>query len=152
MAIAQKAVAAAVNLFLGMAGTDAPDGGQMATATSKPTAKEPHGLLRNLRLVAFVVIAVLALWLVWNWDSIKGQARVGAAYGAHMACSCRYIEGRDMASCETDKEAGMEIVSFSDDPENKRVFASVPFLAEAVAERRGNFGCIQLSLQEIEAL
>ena len=57
-----------------------------------------------------------------------------------------------MQSCETDKETGMEIVSISDDPENKRIFASVPFLAEAVAERRGAFGCIQLTEAEIEAL
>jgi hypothetical protein len=89
---------------------------------------------------------------VWNWGSIKGQARVGAAYGAHITCSCRYIEGRDMASCETDKEAGMALVGFSDDPENKRVTASVPFLAEAVAERRGSFGCVQLNEAEIDAL
>ena len=46
----------------------------------------------------------------------------------------------------------MELVSLSDDPENKRVTASVPFLAEAVAERRGDFGCLQLNDKEIEAL
>jgi hypothetical protein len=99
-----------------------------------------------------MVLALAALWLVWNWSSIKGQARVGAAYGAHIACSCRYIEGRDMTSCETDKEAGMEMVTFSDDPEHKRVTASIPFLAKAVAERRGAFGCVQLNEVEIEAL
>jgi hypothetical protein len=103
--------------------------------------------------IALSIIALLtALWLLWNWNSIKGQARVGAAYGAHVTCSCRYIEGRDMASCETDKEKGMEMVRLSDDPENKRVYASVPFLAEAVAERRGAFGCVQLNAAEIDAL
>lgn len=150
--MAQKAVAAAVNLFLGMARTDAPDGGPMATATSKPTAKEPSILMRRVRLAAIAIATLLALWVVWNWGTIKGQAKVGAAYGAHIACSCRYIEGRNMDSCVTDKEAGMEMVRLSDDPENKRVYASVPFLAEAVAERRGNFGCVQLNAKEIEAL
>ncbi|MFN3452466.1 MAG: hypothetical protein ACK4ZE_09950, partial [Sphingorhabdus sp.] len=62
------------------------------------------------------------------------------------------VEGRDMASCETDKEKGMEIVRLSDDPENKRIYASVPFLAKAVAERRGAYGCVQLNQAEIEAL
>lgn len=124
----------------------------MATATSKQPAKAPQDKLRTAKLVAVAVLALAALWLVWNWNSIKGEARVGAAYGAHIACSCRYIEGRDMASCETDKEAGMALVSLSDDPENKRVYASVPFLAEAVAERRGAFGCVQLNEAEIEAL
>lgn len=104
------------------------------------------------RNIVLGVIAVAVLVLVWNWSSIKGQARVGAAYGAHIACSCRYIEGRDMASCESDKEAGMALVEFSDDPENKRVTASVPFLAEAVAERRGAFGCVQLNRTEIDSL
>ena len=124
----------------------------MATATSKQPAKATSANWRNAKLVALAVLALVALWLVWNWSSIKGQARVGAAYGAHITCSCRYVEGRDMQSCETDKEAGMEMVSLSDDPENKRIYASVPFLAEAVAERRGAFGCVQLNAAEIDAL
>lgn len=120
----------------------------MATATSKPAPHKKH----TARNIALGVLAVVVLLFVWNWSSIKGQARVGAAYGAHITCSCRYIEGRDMASCETDKEAGMALIGFSDDPENKRVTASVPFLAEAVAERRGAFGCVQLNEAEIDAL
>jgi hypothetical protein len=99
-----------------------------------------------------VLLALAGLWLALNWGTINGQARVGAAYGAHIACSCRYVDGRDMASCETDKEPGMEIVRLTDDPEHKRVYASVPFLARAVAERRGEFGCVQLNEAEIEAL
>jgi hypothetical protein len=120
----------------------------MATATSKPASPK----MRTARTILLTVFAIVAILFVWNWGSIKGQARVGAAYGAHITCSCRYIEGRDMASCETDKEAGMALVGFSDDPENKRVTASVPFLAEAVAERRGSFGCVQLNEAEIDAL
>jgi hypothetical protein len=124
----------------------------MATATSKPAAKAPSSRLRMARNVALALLAIAILWLVWNWGSIKGQAQLGAAYGAHVACSCRYIEGRDLKSCETDFEPGMELVGLSDDPENKRVTASVPFLAEAAAERRGAFGCVQLNEREIEAL
>lgn len=124
----------------------------MATATSTKSTKAPQPRFKSLKIVIAAVIVIAALWLMWNWSSIKGQARVGAAYGAHVICSCRYIQGRDMASCETDKEKGMEIVRLSDDPENKRVYATVPFLAEAVAERRGAFGCVQLNETEIEAL
>lgn len=124
----------------------------MATATSTQTPKVPQPQFKALKILLGLIVLIATLWLLWNWNSIKGQARVGAAYGAHVTCSCRYIEGRDMASCETDKEKGMEIVRLSDDPENKRVYASVPFLAEAVAERRGAFGCIQLNEAEIEAL
>jgi len=150
--IAEKAVATMRVLFLGMASIDAPDGGPMATATSKPFAKAPSSRLRTARNIVLALLAIAVLWIVWNWGSIKGQAKLGAAYGAHVACSCRYIEGRDLKSCETDFEPGMELVGLSDDPENKRVTASVPFLAEADAERRGTFGCVQLNEQEIDAL
>ncbi len=46
----------------------------------------------------------------------------------------------------------MGMVSLTDNPEKKRVTASVPLLASAVAERRGDFGCLQLNEKEIEAL
>lgn len=124
----------------------------MATATSTAGAKVPQPSYRTFKIVVAVIAVIVASWLAWNWNSIKGQARVGVAYGAHITCSCRYVEGRDMASCETDKEKGMEIVRLSDDPENKRIYASVPFLAKAVAERRGAYGCVQLNQAEIEAL
>ena len=124
----------------------------MATATSTPRTIAPDPWFKRLKIALSVIALFTALWLLWHWNSIKGQARVGAAYGAHVTCSCRYVEGRDMASCETDKEKGMEMVRLSDDPENQRVYASVPFLAEAVAERRGAFGCVQLNAAEIEAL
>ena len=124
----------------------------MATATSTPRTIAPDPWFKRLKIALSVIALFTALWLLWNWNSIKGQARAGAAYGAHVTCSCRYVEGRDMASCETDKEKGMEMVRLSDDPENQRVYASVPFLAEAVAERRGAFGCVQLNAAEIEAL
>lgn len=120
----------------------------MATATSTPAVNR----MRTARALLLGGLAVGALLMAWNWGSIKGQARVGAAYGAHITCSCRYIEGRDMASCETDKEAGMALVRISDEPDSRRVTASVPFLAEAVAERRSTFGCVLLTEAEIEAL
>lgn len=124
----------------------------MATATSTAGSKAQQPRFKTLKIIVAAIAVIAALWLVWNWNSIKGQARVGVAYGAHITCSCRYVEGRDMKSCETDKEKGMEIVRLSDDPENKRIYASVPFLAEAVAERRGAYGCVQLNQAEIEAL
>ena len=124
----------------------------MATATSKPPAKDAWPLFKKVKYAGAAFGALFVLWIVFNFADIKAQAKLGASYGAHVACSCRYIEGRSSASCEKDFEAGMELVSISDDVENKRVTASVPFLAEAVAERRGEFGCIQLNQSEIDAL
>jgi hypothetical protein len=124
----------------------------MATATQNSASKAP---LSKRRIAAYILAGLLALGaliLVWNFTALSGFARLGSGYAAHVTCSCRYIEGRDMASCATDAEDGMEIVSVSDDPANKRITATVPFLAKAVAEMRGEFGCQQLEKAEIEAL
>jgi hypothetical protein len=124
----------------------------MATATSASSTTGPMPLRKKVAFGAAAALAMALLWIILNFADIQGQARLGASYGAHVACSCRYIEGRSLASCETDFEPGMELVSLFDDPQNKRVTASVPFLAKAVAERRGDFGCVQLNEREIEAL
>jgi len=135
-----------------MAQMNAPGRQAMATATSKPPTKDGWPLAKKIKYGAAAIGALLVLWLIFNFADIKAQAKLGASYGAHIACSCRYIEGRSLASCEKDFEPGMALVSLSDDPDNERVTASVPLLAEAVAERRGEFGCIQLNQSEIEAL
>ncbi len=119
----------------------------MATKTLKP--------LRKLHIFGYIILLILVLIIaifIYNFASLKGNAQLGASYAAHVTCSCRYIEGRSLEDCQKDFEAGMEIVSLSDDPDNKRMTAYVPFLAEAIAERRGEFGCIQLNEEEIDAL
>jgi hypothetical protein len=128
----------------------------MATATSpKPKGlapKAPLSLGQKIRYSAYAVLALIVLWLIYNFSDITGQAKLGTSYAAHIACSCRYIEGRPLDACYKDFEPGMGLVSLADDPEHSRVTASVPLLATAVAERRGDFGCLQLNEMEIDAL
>jgi hypothetical protein len=128
----------------------------MATATSpkakSDTAKAPFSRAQKIRYGLLAVLGLFLLWLAFSFAGIKGQAKIGASYAAHIACSCRYIEGRSLDACYKDFEPGMGLVSLADDPENKRVTASVPLLAHAVAERRGEFGCLQLNEKEIQAL
>ena len=125
----------------------------MATATSpKPTSKAPMSLWQKAKYAIFAIFGLAILWLVFNFSDIKGQAKLGTSYAAHIACSCRYMEGRTLNSCYKDFEPGMGMVSLTDDPTHKRITASVPLLAQAVAERRGDFGCLQLNEAEIEAL
>ena len=123
----------------------------MATATSSPRAKAPRSRPRIAGYVALGLLAIAVLWLAFNFSSIKGKAELGAAYGAHVACSCRYIEGRDLKSCQSDMEPGTEMIGFTDDPVHKRITASVPLLASATAERRGKFGCLQMTDEELKA-
>ena len=70
------------------------------------------------------------------------QAELGPAYGARLACSCRYVEGRAMGSCEDDKEPGMALVTLTDRPEGKAVEARVPLVAARTARFRPGWGCL----------
>jgi hypothetical protein len=124
----------------------------MTTENRDSSRKSLHANKRLLQYAAAGFLLILVLIIAFNFAAIKGNAQLGTAYAAHVNCSCRYIEGRDMESCATDAEAGMAFVSVSDDPEDKRVSASVPFLAKAVAEQRGEFGCIALTEEEMDAL
>jgi hypothetical protein len=125
----------------------------MATATSN-TPEKSGSRFSKKRLAGYTAIALLALaalWLVFNLGALKGNAKLGAGYASHLACSCRYIEGRDLNSCLSDFEPGMELVTVTDNPETKTITASVPLLAKAMAQRRGTNGCMQLNDAEMSA-
>ncbi len=133
----------------------------MATGTSpsaKNDAKPPvngfasMSMGQKVKIAVIVLLSLILLWFVFNFAGIKAQARLGASYASHIACSCRYVEERPLESCYKDFEGGMEMISLTDDPKNRRISASVPLLAYAVAEKRGEFGCHQLNTKEIEKL
>jgi hypothetical protein len=85
---------------------------------------------------------LLAVFLMWQFPSFKAQAELGSAYAARVGCSCRYVQGRSLESCQTDFEPGMEMVSLSDDPATKTVTGSVPLLASRSARYAGASGCL----------
>ena len=91
--------------------------------------------------LAAVAVLLLAL-LAWNWSSLRARAQVGAAFGARVSCSCRYVEGRSMASCKGDRERGMWAVSLKDLPDSQSVNATVPLLASRTARYRQGWGCL----------
>jgi len=92
-------------------------------------------------LAGLLLLALLAL-VAWQWTTLSARARLGAAYGARIGCSCRYVEGRAMGSCEHDKEPGMALVSLTDRPESRAVEASVPLLATRTARFKPGWGCL----------
>lgn len=127
----------------------------MATDDFQPHKNSSQKPRSKLRLLAYIFLAVILLFIaffIYNLSSIKGNAALGSSYASHVICSCRYIEGRSLEDCKKDFEDGMEIVSLSDDPDNKRMTAYVPLLSKAVAQRRGAFGCVQLNEKEMDAL
>lgn len=92
-------------------------------------------------LGGLLVLALLGA-LAWHWTALSARARLGAAYGARLGCSCRYVEGRAMGSCNADKEPGMGLVSLTDLPEERAVQASVPLLASRTARFKPGWGCL----------
>jgi len=88
-----------------------------------------------------VLLAIGGIGLVASGRSPTRYAATGTGYVAHVVCSCRYVGNRDLASCKTDFEPGMEIVSVSDDPKARVVTAWVPLLAHATASYDPQFGC-----------
>ncbi|MEQ1687388.1 MAG: hypothetical protein ABL874_02320 [Sphingopyxis sp.] len=87
-------------------------------------------------------VVLLAAYAIWQLPTWKAQAEVGAAYGARIGCSCRFVQGRDLASCATDLEPGMEAVSLSEIEGEQAVKASVPLLASRTARFKGASGCV----------
>ena len=92
---------------------------------------------------AMAALLTLALALIaWKWPDLKAQAEAGSAYGARIGCSCRYVQGRDMESCEKDREPGMAMVRLDDEPGARAVTGSVPLMATRTARFKPGFGCI----------
>lgn len=108
----------------------------MATVKQNPATRSPwrrRALLLGLTLIA----ALLALF----WRPLNGYAEAGAAYGARVACSCRFVGGRELADCRKDFEPGMGLVSLSEDAKAKSVTATFPLLASHTATYREGPSC-----------
>ncbi len=91
---------------------------------------------------AAILLVLILGYLIWQFPSFKAQAELGSAYAARIGCSCRYVQGRSLESCQTDFEPGMEMVSLAEDPATKTVTGSVPLLASRSARYAGASGCL----------
>jgi len=106
------------------------------------TAKAQRGpRKRRLLWIGVLLAALVALWAAFG-SAALGYAHAGSAYGARVACSCRFVAGRSLDDCAKDKLKGMELVSLSDDAEAKSVTARMLFLASDTATYREGYGCV----------
>jgi hypothetical protein len=87
------------------------------------------------------VVLVLAAALAVYARSQKPKLELGVGYGARVACGCRYIENRPLASCYKDFEPGMEVIRLRDDPTTRTVTASVPLLVSRSVRFDPELGC-----------
>jgi hypothetical protein len=120
-----------------------------ATPAASPAAAPPADALRKkpgrwggCLPWAIILAVLLAVFAIWKFPSFKAQAELGSAYAARVGCSCRYVQGRSLESCQSDFEPGMEMVSLSEDPASRTVTGSVPLLASRSARHAGASGCL----------
>lgn len=105
-----------------------------------PSASSPARRPRRLRWLV-IGLALIAALLVLFWGTLSGYAQAGSAYGARVACSCRFLGGRSLDDCRKDFEPGMELVMLSEDPKAKSVTASFPLIASETARLHAGEGC-----------
>lgn len=109
-------------------------------AKSRPRKGQPR---RRRWPLALAILAVIAAGCAWYFRApITGYSQTAAAYSARVACSCRYLGGRNLEDCEKDKLAGMELVMLSEDAEANSVTARFPLLASETATLRDGYGCV----------
>ena len=105
-------------------------------ATDNPATRSP--LRRRVLMLGLALVVGLA---VWFWGPLNAYAQTGAAFGARVACSCRFIGGRTLGDCKKDFEAGMELIMLSENQQDKSVTARFPLLASQTATYHPGFGC-----------
>ncbi|ANU06693.1 hypothetical protein [Paraurantiacibacter namhicola] len=116
----------------------------MATAKRRTGPKAKRTWLRVLVVLLLVVAAA-----AWFWRApITGMSGAGAAYGARIACSCKYVGGRDLDSCRADLEDSMWAVFLSEDEAKQSVTARVPLVASETATYREGQGCVLESWED----
>lgn len=103
-----------------------------------------HRTRRSFIWLKLLLIAgILAAGLAWLYrEPIAGYSVLGTAYGARVACSCRFVGGRSLKDCEKDFERGMWLISLSEDVKAKSVTASLPLIASQTATFRKGYGCV----------
>lgn len=113
----------------------------MATAKPLPNFPRDGQARRRGRKMAAIATILAALVLAAVWPGMHSYAVAGASVGARIACSCRYLGGRQLSDCRKDFEPGMGLVMLSEDTAAKSVTARVPLLSRETATFREGEGC-----------
>ena len=109
-------------------------------ATARPRSPTPPRR-RFRRLLLWLLLAAAAV-LAWFWHPLNSYAVTGASYGARVACSCRFVGGRELSDCRKDFEPGMELIMLSENEEAPSVTARFPLLSSQTATYRKGEGCV----------
>ncbi|MGN6357571.1 MAG: hypothetical protein ACTHLU_08845 [Novosphingobium sp.] len=110
-------------------------------ATAKPLSARKLGRPPRGKWLAWIGFILLAVLLAACWPTIRAYAVAGASVGARVACSCRYVGGRDLSDCRKDFEPGMSMIVLTEDDTAKSVTARLPLLSRETATFRAGEGC-----------
>jgi hypothetical protein len=114
-------------------------------ATTNQRRKHRKGITlswASLRWVGIAALAALLALALWKGPGLRQDALAGASFGAHVACSCRFIENRSLNQCKADFEPGMGMIMLSENSSAKSVTARFPLLASQTATFRAGEGCV----------
>ena len=106
----------------------------------KAQADRKSGARRVWWIAGLLALAAAALFAYRG--PIRGYAAAGTAYGARVACSCRFVAGRSLEDCAKDKVAGMELIRLSEDEAARSVTASFPLIHSDTARLQDGYGCV----------
>ena len=106
------------------------------------TAKPHRPLVQRVAIGLLLLALLIAVAAALLWPRLRARALLGTAYGARIACTCHYVERRDLAQCRQDFPPSMSTVRLSDDAGAGRITASVPLLATQSARYQPETGCL----------
>jgi len=116
----------------------------LASDTSPPAApSRPKAFWRRWLIWMPLLLLCLAAggWLGLKYSTTGRQAALATGYIAQVTCSCRFVSGRDMASCDTDREPGTEIVQVEEDSATRTITGKVPLLSKRISRFDPEYGC-----------
>ena len=109
---------------------------------AKSTSIKNGSVSKRGWLILLVIVAALFAGGWYVREPATGYAKTATAYSARVACSCRFVAGRDLEDCTKDKLAGMELVTLVEDVQAQSVTARFPLIADDTATYREGYGCV----------
>lgn len=97
---------------------------------------------RRRRRILPGALLVLAIAGATYWYTQRESADAATAFSARIACSCRYLDNRELGACEDDLLPGMGLVMLSEDEEDKAVTAWLPLFGSDTARYKEGPGCV----------
>ena len=111
-------------------------------APRSPARTGPARRGRRWPIILLIVLLAMAALAYAYRTPIAGYGNAGTAYSARVACSCRFVAGRDLDDCGKDQLPGMELVMLSEDEEAQSVTATFPLVASDTARLKDGYGCV----------